>query len=265
VRSALFRQPRLFLHLLATVGLVLLVAACDDDGAPPEEAVASPAATEPPTPVPTLPPALVSIGSLNELDSFRYSVRLSLSIPQMEDELLQGFASLLSEVEIRGASIPPDKSEMWIEFKNSGHALGTLIIGDNTWFNSAEEWTETPNSGLDASLLTPEKISGALAQEEMFAGVRPLREELDGVPALHYTVTQQGMRWLALLLNTEEESGITGETKVDLWLTEEGHYPIRITFDAHGKDEQGRDVLVTLEMQVTNLNDPLIEIVPPPA
>lgn len=259
------RQSRFFLQLLATVGLVFLLAACDDDGAPPEEAVASPAATETPTPVPTLPPALVSIGSLNELDSFRYSVRLSLSIPQMEDELLQGFASLLSEVEIRGASIPPDKSEMWIEFKNSGHALGTLTIGENTWFKSGEEWTEASNSGLDTSFLTPERISGAIAQEQMFAGVRPRREELDGAPALHYAVTQQGTRWLALLLNTEEVGGITGETRVDLWLTEAGHYPARITFDARGKDEQGRDVLVTLEMQVTNFNDPLIEIVPPPA
>lgn len=247
------------------MGLVALTAACDDDGAPPEEAVAFPAATGTPTPFPTLPPALVSIGPLSELESFRYSVRLSLSIPQMEDELLQGFASLLSEVEIRGASIPPDKSEMWIEFKNSGHSLGTVNIGGKTWFKSGEEWTETANPGLDASLLTPEEITAAIAREDMFTGVRPLHEELDGVPALHYTVIQQGMRLLALLLNTEEESGITGETRVDLWLTEEGHYPIRITFSADGKDEQGRDVLVTLEMQVTDLNDPLIEIVPPPA
>lgn len=248
--------------VLSSLVVLLLFLACQEKSGPAEEAVASPVATEVPTQLPTLPPALVSVGALNDLKSFRYSIRISLNIPQMEDELLQGFASLLSDVEIQGASIPPDKSEMWLTFKSSGHAIGTMIIGGNTWFNSGDEWTETPNPSLDASLLTPEKISGAMAQEQTFAGVTPARDQLDGVSTLHYTAVEKGMRLLSLLLNTDDE-GAEGETRVDLWLTEEGHYPVKIAFDAHAKDEQGRDVLVALEMRVTNLNDPTIEIEPP--
>jgi hypothetical protein len=245
------------------LAVVFLLAACEGDGEPAGEVIASPSLTQVPTQLPTLPPALVSIGPLDDLKGFRYAIKIVLHIPQMEDELLQGFASLLSDVEIRGASIPPDKSEMWMTFKNSGHTLGTMTVGGDTWFSSGEEWTETPNSTLDASLLTPEKISDAIVQEQMFVGVTPVREKLDGDSTLHYTATESGIRLLSLLLNTNQEYGVGGETRVDLWLTEEGHYPVKIMFDARSKDEQGRDVLVTLEMRVTNLNDPSIEITPP--
>jgi hypothetical protein len=256
--------PSLPLCALWILTVVALLTACEGDSGPAAgEVIASPDATETATGLPTSPPASISVGALADLESFRYSIKISLSIPEMEEELLPGFASLLSDVEIRGASIPPDRSEMWMTFKESGHAVGTLIVGGEMWFSSDGEWTQTANPTLDASLLTPEKISGAIVQEQTFAGVTPVQEALDGVPTLRYSATEEGTRLLWLLLNTEEEASAEGETSVDVWLTEEGDYPVRIAFDARSTDEEGRDALVTLEMRVTDLNDPSIEIEPP--
>jgi hypothetical protein len=50
---------------------------------------------------------------------------------------------------------------------------------------------------------------------------------------------------------------------MDLWLTEDGGYPVRVVIDARGTDAEGREMSVQLELNVTDLNDPGIEIEPP--
>jgi hypothetical protein len=171
---------------------------------------------------------------------------------------------LLSDVETRGASVAPDKSEMQMTPGESGQTMGAVVIGERTWFSSGEEWTETPNGAPDVSLLSPEKVSGSVIDEETFAGAEPTKEKMNGVDALHYTANQSGLGSLRELLGVAEpENDVPVETKMDLWLTEDGGYPVRLMIDAGGTDTEGEEVSVQLEMNVTDLNDPGIEIEPP--
>jgi len=216
------------------------------------------------TQTPTPGGQAIPIASLAELKSFRYSITMHIEIPGLEDELLPGFAALLSDVEIRGASVAPDKSEMQMTLGESGQVMGAVVIGERTWFSSGEEWTETPNGAPDVSLLSPEKVSGSVIDEEAFAGAEPTKEKMNGVDALHYTANQSGLGSLRELLGVAEpENDVPVETRMDLWLTEDGGYPVRMVIDAGGTDTEGEEVSVQLEMNVTDLNDPGIEIEPP--
>jgi len=204
------------------------------------------------------------MASLADLDSFRYSIKMHIEIPGLQDELLPGFAALLSDVEIRGAAVAPDKSEMQMTLGESGRTIGAVVIGERTWFSSGEEWTETPNGAPDVSLLSPEKLSGSIIDEGAFAATEPVRETLNGVDALHYSQTQSGLGSLSELLGIgEPQNDVPVETKTNLWLTEDGRYPIRLVIDAKGRDAEGRDISIQLEMNVTDLNDPGIDIRPP--
>jgi hypothetical protein len=240
---------------VGALSLSILLSAC---GGGEEQATKEAAAT------PTPGGQAIPIASLADLKSFRYSITMHIEIPGLEDELFPGFAALLSDVEIRGASVAPDKSEMQMTLGESGQVMGAVVIGERTWFSSGEEWTETPNRASDVSLLSPEKVSGSVIDEEAFAGAKPTKEKLNGVDALHYTANQSGLGSLRELLGVAEpENDVPVETRMDLWLTEDGGYPVRLMIDARGKDAEGEEVSVQLEMNVTDLNDPGIEIEPP--
>ena len=240
---------------VGALSLSILLSAC---GGGEEQATKEAAAT------PTPGGQAIPIASLAELKSFRYSITMHIEIPGLEDELFPGFAALLSDVEIRGASVAPDKSEMQMTLGESGQVMGAVVIGERTWFSSGEEWTETPNRASDVSLLSPEKVSGSVIDEEVFAGAEPTKEKMNGVDALHYTANQSGLGSLRELLGVAEpENDVPVETRMELWLTEDGGYPVRLMIDARGKDAEGEEVSVQLEMNVTDLNDPGIEIEPP--
>jgi len=240
---------------VGALSLSILLSAC---GGGEEQATKEAAAT------PTPGGQAIPIASLADLKSFRYSITMHIEIPGLEDELFPGFAALLSDVEIRGASVAPDKSEMQMTLGESGQVMGAVVIGERTWFSSGEEWTETPNRASDVSLLSPEKVSGSVIDEEAFAGAKPTKEKLNGVDALHYTANQSGLGSLRELLGVAEpENDVPVETRMELWLTEDGGYPVRLMIDARGKDAEGEEVSVQLEMNVTDLNDPGIEIEPP--
>jgi len=240
---------------VGALSLSILLSACGGGG---DQTAKEAAAT------PTPGRQAIPIASLAELKSFRYSITMHIEIPGLEDELLPGFAALLSDVEIRGASVAPDKSEMQMTLGESGQVMGAVVIGERTWFSSGEEWTETPNGAPDVSLLSPEKVSGSVIDEEVFAGAEPTKEKMNGVDALHYTANQSGLGSLRELLGVAEpENDVPVETKMDLWLTEDGGYPVRMVIDAGGTDTEGEEVSVQLEMNVTDLNDPGIEIEPP--
>jgi hypothetical protein len=240
---------------LGALSLSILLSAC---GGREEQTTTE--ATE----TPTSGGQAIPIASLAELKSFRYSITMHIEIPGLEDELFPGFAALLSDVEIRGASAAPDKSEMQMTLGESGQVMGAVVIGERTWFSSGEEWTETLNGAPDVSLLSPEKVSGSVIDEEAFAGAEPTKEKMNGVDALHYTANQSGLGSLRELLGVAEpENDVPVETRMDLWLTEDGGYPVRMAIDAGGTDAAGGEVSVQLEMNVTDLNDPGIEIEPP--
>jgi len=213
---------------------------------------------------PTSDGRAIPISSLAKLKSFRYSLTMHIALPEMENELLPGLADFLSDVEIRGASVAPDKSEMQMVLGKAGKTIGAVVIGDKTWFSSGEEWTETPDGALDVSLLSPDTVSSSVIDQEAFAGTEPAKEAISGVDTLHYTATQSGLGSLRELLGLVElENDAPVETKMDLWLTEDGGYPVRMVIDAKGTDTEGREVSIQLEMNVTDLDDPGIEIEPP--
>jgi hypothetical protein len=240
---------------VGALSLSILLSACGGG----EEQTAKEAAE-----TPTSGGQAIPIASLAELKSFRYSITMHIEIPGLEDELLPGLADFLSDVEIRGASVAPDKSEMQMVLGKAGKTMGAVVIGDKTWFSSGEEWTETPNGALDVSLLSPDTVSSSVINQEAFAGTEPAKEAISGVDTLHYTATQSGLGSLADLLGVAEpENDVPVETKTDLWLTEDGGYPVRVVIDARGTDAEGREVSVQLELNVTDLNDPGIEIEPP--
>jgi hypothetical protein len=208
------------------------------------------------TATPTPGGQAIPIASLAELKSFRYTAEFRLDAPGV----------IFSRIEIEGSAVPPDKAAWRMTVGEGGNEVRVVIVGDRTWFFSDGVWAESPKMprGPSASLLLPEKLSDAIIDEEAFRGREPKREQINGMETLHYSTTGAGLEFLALLTGSSEPGAeFDGDVKTNLWLTEDGGYPVRMVIDAGGTDTEGREISVQLEMNVTDLNDPGIEIEPP--
>ena len=251
--------------VLATLFASLLLAACggeEETKSTEEDRTDTPLATAEVTK--EAKESAISIASLEELKSFRYTITMHVEMPELEDELLEGLAALFSDIEISGAFVAPDKSQMQMSLGGNGEEMGAIVIGDRTWSRFGDEWTESPEGAMDVEFFSPEDLMGSIIDEEALVGAETGREKVNGVDTLHYAVTETNLGRLTELFGADlQGSELVEEITIDLWLTEDGDYPTRIAAEMAGKDEEGRDMRVELEMNITDLNDPDIEIEPP--
>jgi hypothetical protein len=229
-----------------------------------------------------------SCGFPADVTSYRYSMKMSMKVPESmgelggtteEDGLEDGLGklfdgsllALLEDMKIEGAYVAPDRS--WARARLGGEEFAESIrIGERSWTRlGGMDWTEDeagPDWAVSASPTFPEAMCDVGAIDALFAllGVEPQEEAINGIKATHYHIDETDMLRLAALFGEVEGAEEIPESAVmtmDIWLAEDGNWPVRMEADIGYTDEAGQSFAFKLFMEVKDINDPDIEIEPP--
>jgi hypothetical protein len=260
------------LILVATLLGGLLLAACGDGDekeaeAPPaaaetaeapEEAEAPPAATEiaeepEDAPAPT--------DAFADLESYRYSLRISFEGEELAEE---GLGAL--SFDMTGAFVAPDRSRVRIEGDIGGFTLEeeSISIGDRTWVLTGDTWREGEGS-FESGELAPNTFFSDFDVEKLTV-IKPSEETVNGVDSLRYSIDEADIEQLEALAAVFGDGDALEELPEDftleLWLAKDGGWPVKMVMTARGPVDGG-DFDVEMTMDITDVNDPDIEIEPP--
>ncbi|KPJ49058.1 MAG: hypothetical protein AMJ38_04030 [Dehalococcoidia bacterium DG_22] len=88
------------------------------------------------------------------------------------------------------------------------------------------------------------------------------KETVNDVPTNYCGIDKATFEQLSALFGGTEEMGDIDEMSLDMWLAEDGGWPVRLRVHVAGTDETGQEYEAKLEMDVTDTNED-IEIKPP--
>lgn len=245
---------------------LLVLAACSGGGAPPQ-----PTATATPSPTST-PQLRISCAAIQSVSSYRYTIRLQLDIPGFQatngdEEPLGQFAEpllgLLSDFHVEGAFVAPDRSQMLLSFQDQ--ELEVRNIGDRGWLRLGDVWQEEATPPADGGLLSPKTICDELLPDfgQTLEDTSFRKETVNGINTRHYHLDAADLQRLAALLDPGEDGELPKQFTVDIWLAEDGGWPVKLQLTASNTDEAGQPVSLDLFMEFRDINDPSIEIEPP--
>jgi hypothetical protein len=251
-----------------TGGLVViaLLAACSDDGYGTDPTEMAPAATGTPESASALP-----------LDRFHYAATLTLREQQPVDA---------NEVVIstEGDYQSPDRSSFThtIRTKKDTFARSAVVVGETAWLRLADgPWQEKARSDEQVeslvsaafSPLRPSFLGGPSFEDakESARRLTPQSESVNGVPANHYQVGAAGREFIQTFLSDEQLVQRVQDLTWDLWLAEDGAWPVRLV--ATGGVTTGHPALDQLDLQapirwelrieISRPNDPALVVAPP--
>ena len=221
----------------------------------------------------------VACRALEDITRFRFTMSIKLQIPDIEsqlpdsgsegggsgtlDQFTQGLIALLSDLKIDGAYIKPDRSQ--ISMKIAGEDLSVITIGDREWTKIGNlPWTESPTPPESSTAFAPSDLCDLTASELSLEGLDWTAETVNGIQTRYYHVDNASLSALAQLFGSEEDLQDLPESfTMDVWLAEDGQWPVRMSIEASDKDEQGRDIYIAMSMELTDVNSPDVTIEPP--
>jgi len=274
---------RILALAMATILAVVCLAACggdgEEEGAPAAAATATVTEAETPaagaeTPAVTSTPSEAGLapGSLAGLNSYRYTMKMELE--GLESSLAEEMAAIPGqdptamaeslEMEISGAFVAPDKAESRIQISGVDEEVALTVIGNQQWVELGDMAigpmeTEGDVSELDFALMMwgefSEEAGGLSCASEK-------KEKVNDVPTNYCGIDQATFEQLSSLFGGTEEMGDIDEMSLDMWLAEDGGWPVRLRVHVAGTDESGQEFDAKLEMDITDVNEK-IEIKPP--
>jgi hypothetical protein len=213
----------------------------------------------------------------SDIESFRYTMTMKANLPSTPEgetpeseeplgDFLGTLSGLMGDMKMEGAVIVPDRSSM--EMTVGGHEFGSFIqIGSQSWMKVAglTDWTEQPSSEdseflfspLDFCETTEEDLSSALS------GLEGEEETVNGIEAVHYHLDKADLTLLKEFLGGTEDLGLPDEFNMDVWLAEDGDWPVRMSFEAGGEDDEGEALTFEILVEFKDFNDSSIKIEPP--
>jgi hypothetical protein len=248
----------------------LIAAACGGDDKPS----ASSAAGETPRAADAVSLAQ-SAESLRELTSFRFDVAVELEIDNLmpsggsgdptTDALAEMLLGVLDGLTASGTVVAPDSAQ--IEINAFGQNIGLVQIGENSWVNMGDGWQES-ETGDEFAVLPEFKITDlyeGFVPEEVLSGAETSEEEVNGVQTIHYSFDKESLIALAQELG-EDTTGMDAEEldtlDLDVWLTED-YVPVRVVLSAAGSTEEAGDVSIHFELNLYDINNDGLTVVPP--
>jgi len=270
--------------ILAVVSLAACGGGEEEEGAPaaaasPAAAAEAPGAATPtpseaaaPAATPTPSEAALAAGSLSDLNSYRYSIKIELkglesilaeSLGGLPGEEPADFAETM-DMEISGAFVAPDRAEAHMQISGLEDELAMTVIEDQQWMQwgdlviGPEVFTDDI-SEMDLALAMwegfSEEAGGLTCASEK-------KETVNDIPCSYCGIDQATFEQLASLFGSTEDMGNIDELSLDMWLAEDGGWPVRLRAHVAGSDESGQEFEAKLEMDITDVNEE-IEIKPP--
>jgi len=269
-------QMRILTLAMATILAVVSLAACGGDGeeeSAPAAAV-TPAAAEEGTPAAAATPAGAALapGSLTGLNSYRYTMKMELE--GLESDLTEQMAAIPGQdptamaeslkLEMSGAFVAPDKAESRMRISGVDDELALTVIGNQQWV----ELGDLAIGPMEATGDVSELDFALMIWEQFSEGAGGLtcasekKETVNDVPTNYCGIDKATLEQLSSLFGGTEEMGDIDELSLEMWLAEDGGWPVRLRVNVAGTDESGQEFKAKLEMDVTDANED-IEIKPP--
>ncbi|MDP2857405.1 MAG: zinc-ribbon domain-containing protein [Bacillota bacterium] len=231
-------------------------------------ATPSPRAQLSPTasPAATVEALVVSCEFPPDIKRLRFSMSLNADLPTTR-EPGAGEGALLRDMKMEVAIIIPDRTSM-VMTVGGQDSVSLIQVGSRSWVKAAglPDWMEGPSSEELGGVLSPldfcesaeEPLSTALSQ------VQGKKEPVNGIKAVHYHLDKVGLAVLREALGGTEDLGeLPEEFVMDVWLAEDGNWPVRMDLVGSDQDEQGQPLSLEMSIEFKDLNDSTITIEPP--
>ncbi|TET94905.1 MAG: hypothetical protein E3J29_07690 [Dehalococcoidia bacterium] len=225
------------------------------------------------TVTPSPPRVEASCDTIQDIESYRYSITLRLEAPAFQQpdeatpnplsEFAEALADLFRDMELEGAFVAPDRSQAVLRFHEEELELRT--IGDKSWIRVGATWQEQEPPGEDV-ILTPASVCADLVEDlaPSLAAATGEEDVVNGIETIHYHLDEADLKGLPELLGRSGEEGLPSEFGVDVWLERSDGWPVRLEITASDVDEGGEPISLELFMEFSDIDDPTIEIEPPP-
>jgi hypothetical protein len=255
-------------RLLAIVGLLTaLAAACGGGGEPQAEGSA--------TPPPTVDNGdLAPCQALQALEAYRYTVELRLESPKPSETpgeprptptstITRDFGGdFLFEYTIETSFVAPDRFEASMTAKGED-SVAIITIGTQVWTLSPSGWilTEVPFT----IPYQPPVICEAVLADLDLSAAEPQEEKVNNVDTLHYTFPEvrSEQAWAKIYGPGSDLDILLKELEVDLWLSEQDNWPVRMELSSSGLYGDGRELRVGLMLDIRDANSADIRVEPP--
>ena len=218
--------------------------------------------------------AVISCDAIENIQSYRYSISLRLDAPAFEEpddgtpnplsEFADALTELFRDMEVEGAVVTGERSQAVLRFQEEELELRT--IGDKSWIRVGATWQEQASPPGEDVILTPGAVCQDLV-EDLVPSLSALTGEEDvvnGIETVHYRLDEADLKGLPELLGRSGEEGLPSEFGVDVWLESDQGWPVRLEIAASDLDEEGEPISLELFMEFRDIDDPAIEIEPPP-
>jgi hypothetical protein len=170
----------------------------------------------------------------------------------------------MGDMKMEGAVIAPDRSSM--EMTVGGHEFGFIQIGSQSWTRSGSAgWEESPAPGEEMPGFSATDFCLCAEADSVLSRLQGKEETVNGIEAIHYHLDEADLTALEDIgcLTIEDVRDIPGEVDMDVWLAENGDWPVRLGYKASGEDEQGEPVGSDVLIELKDFNDSSIKIEPP--
>jgi hypothetical protein len=160
------------------------------------------------------------------------------------------------ELEVSGAFVAPDKAEAHMRISGVTDELSMTVIGDQQWMKWGDlTMGPTAFEGTLSDMSLAEAMWGGFSEE---AGdltcSSEKKETVNGVPSRYCGIDQASFAELTSLFGGTEEMGDIDELSLDMWLAEDGGWPVRMRAHVAGTDQSGQEFDARLEMDITDVN-----------
>ena len=215
----------------------------------------------------------------SDIESFRFTMTMKANLPSTPEaptqaageeplgDFLGALSGLMGDMKMEGAVITPDRSSM--EMTVGGHEFGSFVqIGSQSWMKVAglTDWTEEPASEGSGSLFSPMDFCET-AEEDLssaLAGLEGENETVNGIEAVHYHLDEADLTLLQDLLGSTEDLGqLPNEFNMDVWLANDGDWPVRMSLAASGENGDDQPLSFDIFIEFKDFNDGSIKIEPP--
>jgi hypothetical protein len=210
----------------------------------------------------------------SDIKSFRFEMTMKANLPTTPEaetpeseeplgDFLGALSGLMGDMKMEGAVIAPDRSSMVMTV--GGHEFGSFVqIGSQQWMKVAglTDWTEEPASD-EGFLFSPMDFCET-AEEDLsseLSGLEGEEETVNGIETVHYHLDQADLTFFQEFLGGTED--LPSEFNMDVWLAKDGEWPVRMSFEASGEDDEGQSLSFEVSVEFKDFNDSSIEIEPP--
>lgn len=200
---------------------------------------------------------------LSELERYRYDAHVTLAVsPHDAPDALSPFTI---PMEIDGA-IQGQNRQAAIHYPETPQDdLHVVVVGDRYW-HLLGTWvpgTLGPDSPVVIPFM-PLDLCTSLAPDVVASGPGVATEEINGVAARKYHFDALRSDFSSRLWGPQSDMAqFIPEYTLDIWLAEEGNWPVRFDLSGTGTYPNGQELQAQVFLEIRDIDDKSIEIVPP--